>query len=176
MMVLRDPVNTLYIPETFPILKKFLPSVLSTECFNDQGIPFKKELKRTEVGHLFEHILLEYMCRFKIAKGYKTAAYKGRTRWNWERDPMGMFHININCTLNDADILPMALNKSIALMKIILKNERPSIAQTLPSLRPASQTKPDTLGLISSGQAYYDYHTESNTSLGLKNGKKTHNK
>jgi hypothetical protein len=122
MILLKDPVNTADIPYAFDILKNFLPSVLTTECFNDERLPFSQEVRRTEIGHLFEHILLEYMCQLKIAKGHKSAVYAGRTSWNWERDPRGIFHIHINCKLKDADILPFALNKSIALMKIILQN------------------------------------------------------
>lgn len=120
MLLLKDPVNTSDIPSTYDVLQYFLPGVLNTECFNDQGLPFSREVKKTEIGHLFEHILLEYMCQLKIGKGYKSAIYAGRTKWNWERDPRGVFHIRINCTLKDADIFPPALEKSIKLMKIIL--------------------------------------------------------
>ncbi len=122
MMILKDPINTEGLPYTFDILKTFLPSVLTSECFNDQNLPFHKEVKKTEIGHLFEHILLEYMCQLKIAKGNKYASYSGRTKWNWKRDPRGMFHIHINCTRKDADIFPTAVDKSLALMKIILNS------------------------------------------------------
>lgn len=123
MMMLTDPINTTDYPNTFRILNNLLPSVLSTECFNDQNLPFYQEVKNTEIGHLFEHVLLEYMCQLKIAKGHKSAVYAGKTRWNWKRDPRGLFHININCPLKDADILPSAIKKSIALMKIIIQNK-----------------------------------------------------
>lgn len=126
MMMLRDPINTADIPYAYEILNNLLPSVLSTECFNEQKLPFYKEVKRTEIGHLFEHILLEYMCQLKIAKGFKSAVYAGKTRWNWERDPRGLFHININCTQKDSDILPIALKKTIKLMKRILNNPNDS--------------------------------------------------
>lgn len=121
MMMLTDPVNTAEFPYTFDLLQNYLPSVLTTECFNDQNLPFCQEVKNTELGHLFEHILLEYMCQLKIAKGHRSAAYAGRTRWNWKRDPRGLFHIHISCSLKDADIFPLALDKTINLMKIILQ-------------------------------------------------------
>lgn len=124
MFLLKDPINTADIPSTGDILENFLPSVLNTECFNDQNLPFSLEVKRTEIGHLFEHIILEYMCQLKINKGHKSAAYTGRTKWNWERDPRGVFHIRINCTLKDADIFPLALEKSITLIKIILRHDQ----------------------------------------------------
>lgn len=125
MLLLKDPINTAEIPYTFDILEYFLPSVLTTECFNDQNLPFCQEVKKTEIGHLFEHILLEYMCQLKINKGCKSATYAGRTKWNWERDPRGVFHIRINCTHKDADIFPLALNKSILLMRTILRHNQP---------------------------------------------------
>lgn len=120
MMMLSEPLNTADMPYTVEILKNFLPSVLTTECFNDQNLPFAKEVKRTEIGHLFEHILLEYMCQLKITKGYRSAVFAGRTRWNWERDPRGMFHISINCTKKDNEILTDAIEMTIVLMKILL--------------------------------------------------------
>lgn len=124
MLLLKEPINTADIPSTIDILQNFLPNVLTTECFNDQNLPFHHEVKKTEIGHLFEHILLEYMCQLKISKGYKSAVYAGRTKWNWESEPRGVFHIHINCTLKDADIFPIALEKSITLIKIILHHNQ----------------------------------------------------
>ena len=154
MMMFRDPLNTVHLPRTYAILKKFLPSVLTTECFNDLSIPFYKEVRRTEIGHLFEHILLEYMCRLKIAKGFRSAVYEGRTRWNWERDPKGLFHIHINCGMKDSDILPIALNKSIALVNIVLQNGTG----------------------LENRRFFPTYKAQSSSYLGLKNGKKRRSK
>jgi len=131
MLMRQSSVNTSDFPHTYRTLKTFLPSVLTTECFNDENLPFSQEVKSTEIGHLFEHILLEYMCQLKIAKGHKSAVFAGKTRWNWERDPRGTFHIRVNCTLKDVDIFPTALNKTIALMKIILNSK-----STLPTQQP----------------------------------------
>ncbi len=155
--MLRDPINTADIPHVFDVLKNFLPSVLTTECFNDENLPFFQEVKKTEIGHLFEHILLEYMCQSKIAKGYKSAVYSGRTRWNWKRDPKGLFHIHISCSLKDHDLLPAALKKSIALMKIILQY--------------------DTKNILPNRQITFTHklHSGTNQFVGLKNGKKLKN-
>ena len=121
MMVHNGQINTRNIPSIINILERHLPNVLVTECFNDENLPFSVEVKKTEVGHLFEHILLEYLCQMKINKGYTTATYEGRTRWNWQRDPKGTFHIRLSCGSRDADILPQALDKTISLMKLILQ-------------------------------------------------------
>lgn len=150
MFLLKDPINTSDIPHTFETLQYFLPNVLTTECFNDQNLPFYQEVKKTEIGHLFEHILLEYLCQLKITKGFKSAVFYGRTKWNWDHDPRGLFHININCSLKDADILPLALDKSIKLTKIILQNNPP----------------------YSSLSAWCAPKSKTGFYLGIKNGKK----
>lgn len=124
MQLHGEQVNTANIPFLIPLLKRYLPNVLITECFNDEKLPFAEEVKNTEIGHLFEHILLEYLCQLKLAKGSKTATFAGRTKWNWVRDPRGMFHIRLNCGLRDADILPTALEKTVDLMKLILHYEQ----------------------------------------------------
>lgn len=117
-------VNTGYIPFVDEILQRHLPTVLLTKCFNDDDLPFSVEVKRTEIGHLFEHILLEYLCQLKIAKGAQRAVFSGRTSWNWIKDPRGKFHIHLTCGSRDADILPPALEKTINLMKIIMDVEQ----------------------------------------------------
>lgn len=152
MMMLRDPINTADIPHTYQILKKLLPNVLTTECFNEQNLPFRQEVKNTEIGHLFEHILLEYMCQLKITRGYSSAVFAGRTRWNWERDPRGLFHISVNCPLRDHLILKDALHMSIALMRIILNFDKKSFMPY--------QTY------------FFSPYLESRNSQGLKNGKR----
>lgn len=155
MLLLKDPINTSDIPYTSDVLQYFLPGVLTTECFNDQGLPFSQEVKKTEIGHLFEHILLEYMCQLKIGKGYKSAVYSGRTKWNWERDPRGVFHIRINCTLKDADIFPFALDKSITLIKTILHhNNSHLISQTFSPSARIPQSPPQMLSRQNQASTY----------------------
>lgn len=123
MKLLIPTVNTKDMPWTYPMLEKYLPSALRSTCFNEEKLPFAVEVRRTEIGHLFEHILLEYLCQEKLLKGYDKAIFSGNTQWNWRRDPRGMFHIYINLHYSDADIFPEALEKSIALAKMILRNE-----------------------------------------------------
>lgn len=122
MQMLYNQVNTRDIPHIVKLLEAYLPNVLLTQCFNDDGFPFRVEVKHTEIGHLFEHILLEYLCQGKIAKGANQASYSGKTKWNWVRDPRGKFHIRLSCGIKDADILPVALEKTITLMQTILSH------------------------------------------------------
>lgn len=120
-----NQLNTSEIPSLVEMLEQKLPSVLATTCYNDMELPFHVEVRNTEIGHLFEHILLEYLCQHKIAKGARAATFAGRTKWNWKRDPMGRFHIHLSCGAKDSDILPLALEQTVNLMKIILGFEQP---------------------------------------------------
>lgn len=116
------PVNTYEFPLTFAILKEKLPSVLRSECFNEDGLPFYQEVRSTEIGHLFEHILLEYLCISKIALGYKRATFSGETSWNWKKKPRGTFTITLDAGIREADIFPKAIERTIALLEIILRS------------------------------------------------------
>ena len=115
--------HTNYLPKTSGLLEKLLPEVLETKCFNDMNLPFNEEVKNTEIGHLFEHILLEYMCQMKIRDGHQKATFKGLTNWNWKRDPRGTFHITIGTKPADIIYFEFALEKSIELLnKILARN------------------------------------------------------
>lgn len=119
MDLLYNQINTQAIPSITELLQENLPSVLLATCYNDTGLPFNEEVRNTEIGHLFEHILLEYLCIYKIKKGARRATYAGRTKWNWVRDPMGRFHIHLTCGKKDADIFPIAIEQTVSLMKIL---------------------------------------------------------
>jgi hypothetical protein len=126
-------VNTRELPQTTSILTQYLPSVLASTCFNDEKLPFALEVKSTEIGHLFEHILLEYLCYFKLSQGYTNAEYSGVTKWNWERDPWGVFHIIINTGWDDTEIFSSAVQQSIILLQLILRQAQSSDLPILPS-------------------------------------------
>lgn len=113
-------VNTRSIPHTFSFLKSHAPSVLATRCFNDLNLAFDEEVKATELGHLFEHILLEQLCVLKISAGFANAVFNGRTYWNWERDPTGVFHIVIDIGKKEIALLLTALQNTIQLFESLL--------------------------------------------------------
>lgn len=114
--------TTDFLPHTTSLLEKTLPSVLLTECFNEENLPFSSEVKKTEIAHLFEHILLEYLCLEKISDGTSDACFSGRTHWNWIKYPKGSFFITISMEKTDLVFLPTALQKTIILMEQILKS------------------------------------------------------
>lgn len=123
------------LPATYTVLSKMLPQIFTSKCFNDDKLPFEQEVRRTEVGHLFEHVLLEYLCDYKIAKGFKDVAYSGQTCWNWRKDPYGVFHIYITSGYEDADIFPLALGKTIQLVKAIMSYRE--VPQSVPMFKEA---------------------------------------
>lgn len=116
-------VNTSQLPNTFHMLSKMLPAVLKSRCFNKENKPFFEEVVETEIGHLFEHVLLEFFCQYKVLEGCRQVAVSGVTDWNWKKDPVGTFRITINSGKNDATTFFKAFEKSIELLGILL-NQR----------------------------------------------------
>lgn len=116
-------VNTCDFPYTINFLRKNFPSVLRTQCFNYKNFSFDKEVVATELGHLFEHILLDQLCFQKMNLGFSRISYSGRTSWNWEKDKRGVFHIFINIKKKDQIFLNKALNDTINLFERLLINE-----------------------------------------------------
>jgi hypothetical protein len=112
-------VNTIHFPQTVKILQKALPGVLTSLCFNESSLPFHKEAKKTEIGHLFEHILLEYLCIEKSLIGIDSE-YNGLTSWNWREDPYGTFHIVVDAGFQDKERLNSAVAKTIELFNFII--------------------------------------------------------
>lgn len=126
-MALNIPiVNTYSLPFTYTILTKHLPSIFSSACFNDQKLPFSQEVKATEIGHLFEHMLLEYLCSEKTAQKYNDVVFNGYTEWDFIKDGEGVFHIHVDVPYTDSAVLIDALRKTIQLMNIILQSS-PSV-------------------------------------------------
>lgn len=149
MEVTSSTLYTSQLPQTHKVLKKHVPSIFKSECFNYKNQPFKKEVKDTEVGHLFEHILLEFLCMEKIANGSRSSTYSGVTKWNWKKEKKGVFHITINMKSKDSNIPERALEKAIEVMENIFGGDNQTYA---PALQPASakfgasrldQAKPD---------------------------------
>src|SRR5689334_5791355 len=117
MILLTDIVNTKDVPKTYEFLEKVLPSILRSKCYNNKNLPFFQEVNNTEIGHLFEHMLLEYLCKLKVQKGFKKATYSGKTQWDWLKDPKGTFHIMTDTKEEDEEILQEAIKQCSTLMQ-----------------------------------------------------------
>ena len=130
MKLFTQQINTKDIPATYQILINTLPQVLESKCFNDEDLPFSQEVKATEIGHLFEHILLEYLCQEKVSKGYDEATYNGVTNWNWKQDSYGTFYITVDAGFEDLAIFPNALQKTVTLIQTVLQTNAPHLVST----------------------------------------------
>lgn len=126
MRVTPTMTTTTHIPSVTSLLKKYLPSILESTCFNDKNIPFHKEVLQTEIGHLFEHILLEYLAKEHSLLGFGEGVYNGTTQWDWTTNPHGTFHITIH-SRPQTILLNRALQQSILLLETILTSTKQSI-------------------------------------------------
>lgn len=115
-----DIVNTAELPETLKILSSYLPRIFTSKCFNKKRFSFKREAKRTEIGHLLEHIVLEYLCEEKMKISSKNIVFSGVTSWDWTRDEFGTFHITIDSKVSDRELFARALEKGILLLNHII--------------------------------------------------------
>jgi hypothetical protein len=115
------------IPQTVRMLRDNLPSVLRCQCFNSAGFPFRHEVKDTEMGHLFEHLIIEFMCQEKLNSGARSATFSAVTFWNWNHDPRGTFHIEIEAKPSDFKFFYPSLKSATALLNKIIDTKFQSI-------------------------------------------------
>jgi hypothetical protein len=120
MWVPEELVYTADYPELKTVLSKYLPTIYNSECFNEKNFSFSEESKNTEAGHLFEHILLEFLCIEKVKEGCEEATFEGKTSWNWSEDKPGTFHINVKVGLEDLEVFSKALKESLGLFQKII--------------------------------------------------------
>lgn len=116
--------TTKSFPRTLEILKKNLPSIFYSKCYNPNNFPFIKEATETEIAHLFEHILLENMSNESLSLYKSRLIFKGTTYWNWHKEEKGTFWIDLNIGSKDINIFINALEKSILLVKEIIESEQ----------------------------------------------------
>lgn len=121
-------INTRHLPLTVNYLERHFPTVLDTQCFNEEGLSFREEVKETEIGHLFEHIIIDELCLLKLDSGFDFATYNGNTSWNWEREKEGLFHIIIDIGSSDNNLLEKALDKAIFFLELLFReSENPTL-------------------------------------------------
>jgi hypothetical protein len=75
------------------ILFKLLPQMATQHCFNDEGLPFRREAQATEIPHLFEHLIIEIQNQVRRGIGVPLS---GETCWNWTVDPRGLFYVTVD--------------------------------------------------------------------------------
>src|SRR5579859_3857032 len=112
----KKHINTRTIPSAVSVLNKHLPVIFECKCFNEENKNFRQESKQTELGHLFEHIMLEYLCMAKLADGRNEATYEGVTSWNWLKEKEGTFNIEITAGMEDLKFIRKAFRRSTKLL------------------------------------------------------------
>lgn len=83
--------NRLYSSQVDDIanrLCEMLPNLTDHRCTNRHGLPFTEELADTELGHVFEHVVLELLSQREIYA-------QGQTTWDWEHDAIGTYHVSL---------------------------------------------------------------------------------
>lgn len=120
MRMLTDILYTSELPQTFSILEQSIPSIFRTTCYNYANLPFYEEVKRTEIGHLFEHLVLENLCKIRTVQDRSNTEFSGVTSWNWRKHPRGTFHITIDSGGQIKDIIHPALKFSCNILDSIL--------------------------------------------------------
>jgi|SRR3989344_864244 len=113
--------TTKILPGTYIVLSHILPTIFKTKCFNYNKYTFAEEVRNTEIGHLFEHILLTTLCSLKQTKGIYNAVYRGETYWNWKQDTFGTFHITLTTYRRDNILFTQAIAQSIGIMNQIFE-------------------------------------------------------
>lgn len=137
-------------PKTKQVLEKLLPTIYNHKCLNGEKLPFSEEIVETEIGHLFEHIIMEYLHQLKSHNGCKSNKVKGETIWDWNKEKRGIFHILLDSPKSEVTILSSAISKATDLMTKILKTA-PSPSTFDSITYPTSQLSRYTFSSKSSG-------------------------
>ncbi len=125
MQTYTQLIQTSELPLTRLILTFFLPNIFNHDCFNQKKLTFLQEVGSTEIGHLFEHILLQYLTESVYTYRGLRKNFQGETLWNWRKDPYGLFHILITGkNLSGQIFFKEALTKSVRLTELIYQVHR----------------------------------------------------
>jgi hypothetical protein len=117
-------VNTREFPRTLSILKEMIPGVLQTQCFNEHNDPFILEVTKTEIGHLFEHVLLYLLLQEQMKKGLDKIVYEGKTSWNWRKNPRGDFWVRIWGPKIAASKFQKLIDQATSIIEIVMSSNK----------------------------------------------------
>lgn len=116
-------VGTRELPYTYRVLEKTIPSIFKNHCDNYKKYPFVKEVKDTEVGHLYEHLILEYLKLIGVKK-FGKADFSGETSWDWAREKKGTFRIIIYSNKSQNNLFNHAFKKATLVLEKIYNGQR----------------------------------------------------
>ncbi|OGM14978.1 hypothetical protein A3A76_05505 [Candidatus Woesebacteria bacterium RIFCSPLOWO2_01_FULL_39_23] len=134
--ITNPAIHTDILSGTIPVLLKKIPTIFGNFCCNNAQLSFKNEVKNTEVGHLFEHLILENL-KLETLKKENNADYIGETTWNWNLEKIGTYNITIFSPTKNKDIFYKACMKSIAILEEIYNYNSIPLAGAEINPRPA---------------------------------------
>jgi len=93
MVEMPDPDRflTSQVPHLPRMLFRRFPRLALHKCENGLGLSFRQECRKTEIPHLFEHLIIELQSQAQPAE-----VLRGETEWNWTVDPRGRFHVTVD--------------------------------------------------------------------------------
>ena len=77
------------IPNLADNLLQLMPSLRNHLCVNRNGLRFEEEVEDSELGHVFEHVILSILSQ-------RGMCVRGQTTWNWHHDPLGTYQVTIH--------------------------------------------------------------------------------
>lgn len=131
------PLTTKSLTNLIPLLETKLPTIFKNKCYNDGHLSFREEVTATEIGHLFEHILMEYFCIEHECCSTLPIRIKGLTTWDWYTNPIGTFTIELTSNEISMNTFIRSLNQTIAFMDLLFA---PAITPQ-PNLLPVTLTE-----------------------------------
>lgn len=115
-------------PDIIDFLLKEAPATLQSKCYNPDHHSFPEEVRRTEIGHLFEHIFLTFLCEEELLAGAQKATHRATTEWNWRKHPRGSFTITLH-TPTTKPILEKAAVRSSEVLRRLYSTTSPKAQQ-----------------------------------------------
>lgn len=93
MVQMPDPDRflTSQVPHLPKMLFRMFPRMAMHKCENGLGLSFRQECRKTEIPHLFEHLIIELQ-----SQAQPSEVLRGETVWNWTVDPRGHFHVSVD--------------------------------------------------------------------------------
>ncbi len=114
--------STSKFPQLMEDLRILLPEIMVAQCDNPNNTPFCEEMKETQTAHLFEHMILEYLCKLRLRSGSSEASYEGRTFWDTTKAPGENSMIAISRQGESQLVFEEAVTLSMQLLTQLIKN------------------------------------------------------
>ncbi len=86
-----DRILTSQAPHLPQTLFRLFPHLAKHKCDNGQGYTFRRKCCKTEIPHLFEHLIIELQ-----AQAQPVEVLRGETQWNWRIDPRSRFYVFVD--------------------------------------------------------------------------------